>query len=174
MFGVKLPKSLGYMSANKGFTLIELMVTVAVLAIVLSLGVPSFNSLIINNRLTTQANALVASINLARSEAIKRGVQVRVAEESGHWETGWRVTVAGAGKGNRVLLRRQSSFEGKSTLSALRDDNSVKQVNFSPRGFLVGSAVTFELCNSGAPANRQKKLIISSSGRVKVLDSACS
>ncbi len=160
------------MSANNGLTLIELVVTIAVLAITLGLGVPSFNSLIINNRLTTQANALVASVNLARSEAVKRGVQVRIAEESGNWKRGWRVTVAGAK--NRVLLRVQFPFEGKSTLSALRDSNRVKQMNFSPRGFLIGNAVTFELCNSGASANRQKKLIISSSGRVKVSDGACS
>ena len=78
IYGVKLLQPLVSMNANNGFTLIELMVTVAVLAIVLSLGVPSYRALIINNRLTAQANALVASINLARSEAIKRGVRVWV------------------------------------------------------------------------------------------------
>lgn len=163
------------MNVNNGFTLVELMVTVAVLAIVLSLGVPSYRTLIINNRLTTQANALAVSINLARSEAIKRGVLIRVAvsDESNHWEKGWRITVAAAEGDNRVLLRGQASFEGSSTLRAKRGDSGANQVFLSPRGFLVGDAVTFELCNTGAAANRQKKLVISSSGRVEVSDGTC-
>lgn len=164
------------MNVNNGFTLVELMVAVAVLAIVLSLGVPSYRALIVNNRLTTQANALVASINLARSEAVKRGVQVRVAvsDESNNWGKGWGITVAAAEGDNRVLLRGQTSFEGSSTLRAKRGDSGVNQVFFSPRGFLVGGAVTFELCNTGAAANRQKELVISSSGRVEVSDGTCS
>lgn len=55
-----------------GFTLIELMVTLAIAAIVLTIGVPSFQSVIRNNQLTTRINSLVGAINLARSEAIKR------------------------------------------------------------------------------------------------------
>ena len=56
-----------------GFTLIELLVTVAVIAIVLTIGVPSFQQVIMTNRMATQANDLLGSMNLARSEAVKRG-----------------------------------------------------------------------------------------------------
>ena len=55
---------------KNGFTLLELMVTLAVIAIVLTIGVPSFQSVIRNNRLTTQINSLLGAINLARSKAI--------------------------------------------------------------------------------------------------------
>ena len=59
-----------------GFTLVELIVTMAIAAIILTQAVPSFSTMISNNRLTTQTNDLVADINLARSEAIKRGLRV--------------------------------------------------------------------------------------------------
>ena len=55
-----------------GFTLIELMVTVAVLAIVLTVAVPSFANLVNGNRLTAQANDMLAGLILARTEAIKQ------------------------------------------------------------------------------------------------------
>jgi len=59
-----------------GFTLIELLITIAIGSILLALAVPSFNSLIVSSRLTTQANDFVAAVNFARSEAIKRNSSV--------------------------------------------------------------------------------------------------
>jgi type IV fimbrial biogenesis protein FimT len=55
----------------QGFTIVELMITVAVAAILLVIAVPSFNNIINSNRLTTAANAMVNSLNTARMEAIK-------------------------------------------------------------------------------------------------------
>lgn len=54
-----------------GFTIVELMITIAVAAILLMIAVPSFRHLILSNRLTTSANALVDAINTARMDAIK-------------------------------------------------------------------------------------------------------
>lgn len=55
---------------NNGFTLIELMVVIALLAIAVSVAVPSFQTMILNNRLTTSTNALLSGLQLARSEAV--------------------------------------------------------------------------------------------------------
>lgn len=63
-------------SGMVGFTLIELMVTIAVAAILLAVAVPSFRHLIISNRLTTAANDVVTALTVARSEAIKRNADV--------------------------------------------------------------------------------------------------
>ena len=62
--------------------MIELIVTMVVAAIVLTLGVPSFRELINNNRLTSGANEFVTALNLARSEAIKRSVRVTVCKSA--------------------------------------------------------------------------------------------
>ncbi len=62
----------------RGFTLIELMVTLTVAAILLAIAVPSFTYLTVSSKLTTTANDLVAALNVARSEAIKRNTVVNV------------------------------------------------------------------------------------------------
>jgi type IV fimbrial biogenesis protein FimT len=79
--------------AEVGFTLIESMIAVSVLAILFSLAFPSFSNAITNSRLTSQANLLVSAINQARSEAIRRGQHVVVRKINAEWESGWRVFV---------------------------------------------------------------------------------
>lgn len=64
-------------TSRRGFTLVELMVTVAVAAILLTIAVPSFNRIINANRLSTAANEMVGALNLARMEAIKRNGSVQ-------------------------------------------------------------------------------------------------
>ncbi|WP_142805232.1 GspH/FimT family pseudopilin [Tepidiphilus sp. J10] len=83
-----------------GFTLVELMVTIAVLAILLAIGIPSFATLIASNRLTSATNELVASLQTARTEALRRNVRVTVCPAaptatacSGAWRDGWMAFV---------------------------------------------------------------------------------
>lgn len=66
----------------EGFTLVELMVTVAVLAILTTLAIPSFTTLINSNQLVSQANELVAVMQGARSEAIRRNTRVYLCSSS--------------------------------------------------------------------------------------------
>ena len=59
-----------------GFTLIELLITLSILAVLLGIGMPSLVSFINNNQMTSQANDLVYSVHMARSEAIKRRARI--------------------------------------------------------------------------------------------------
>jgi type IV fimbrial biogenesis protein FimT len=65
---------------SAGFTLIELMFTVVVLAVLLGIGVPNFRDFVRNGRMTAAANDLLTDINLARSEAVKRRVPVTLCK----------------------------------------------------------------------------------------------
>ncbi len=79
-----------------GFTLIELLVTISILAILLSLAVPSFITFQKNSELTSAANSLVSALNAARSEAMKRNLNAMVVPlDSGrtNWSKGWIVFV---------------------------------------------------------------------------------
>lgn len=77
--------------AFNGFTLIELLVTISIVAILLGIGLPSFVTFIDSNRVTAQANDLSSSFHMARSEAIKRGAEVRVVSIAGSdWNACWR------------------------------------------------------------------------------------
>jgi type IV fimbrial biogenesis protein FimT len=70
------------MSTNKGFSLIELMVVVAILAIIATIGVPSYQAMMESNRITSASNNLLGAMQLARSEAITRSTSVQACASS--------------------------------------------------------------------------------------------
>lgn len=81
-----------------GFTLIELMLVVVLLAILVAIGVPSFRELIMNNRITTSTNEFASALSLARIEAIKRGTGTVITANTGggasnEWGNGFVVSV---------------------------------------------------------------------------------
>lgn len=80
-----------------GFSLVELMLTLAIAAILITLAAPGFRAMIQNNRLTAHANQFVAAAHLARSEAVKRREDVQLvatdATDTGNeWGPGWSVS----------------------------------------------------------------------------------
>ena len=88
-----------YKKSNNGFTLIEIMVTVAIVGIFASIALPSFAKLIENNRISTATNQLVSALVLTRSEALKRSNDVTICASStqdscstsGDFSEGWVV-----------------------------------------------------------------------------------
>ncbi|CAK0737760.1 type IV fimbrial biogenesis protein FimT [Gammaproteobacteria bacterium] len=92
------------MNKHSGFTLVEMMATVAIMAVVLAVGVPSFQSITKGNRLVAHTNDLLNALNFSRSEAIKRGQRVAICRTlnnnnvcqtdwTNSWEKGWMVFV---------------------------------------------------------------------------------
>lgn len=88
-----LPPSLGTprASAQSGFTAIELMVVVAITAILVALAAPSFTPLIERWRMRSAAEDLTSTLYYARSEAIQRGGGITI-DAAGGWDQGWKVT----------------------------------------------------------------------------------
>lgn len=78
---------------SRGFTLIELMVTLAVAAVLMMVAVPSLTTFKRNAELTSATNTLLASINAARGEAMKRGRSAMVVANGSSWSSGWTVFV---------------------------------------------------------------------------------
>ena len=84
--------------AQDGFTLIEAMIALTLMAILATLAVPSFNDATLSSRLRASANNLAASAHLARSEAIKRNADISLVPVETSWTKGWNIphpTVAG-------------------------------------------------------------------------------
>jgi len=151
------------MNRQHGFTLVELMIGLAIAAIVLGVGVPSFADLVRNNRLTSQVNELVGAFNLARSEAIKLGQSVDVSTSSGgsNWKAGWVVEQTIGGNDIRVYAAQ----DGTHTLVA---DGGQSTFTYDSQGFLSTACAancTITLCESSETGRR---MTIYPSGHVSV------
>ncbi len=171
-----------------GFTLIELLVTLAVFGICASIAAPSFMTMIRDNRLATQTNELIGSLQLARSEAVRRGVQVSIRSSSGtnnQWEQGWTVFTDWDGDGvfeedgdanlceveEDCLLRTQPALPSNLTLRA--GGSSTVWLAYLPSGLPESNdgdgdgehTDTFRLCAPNGNATNARSVVINTTGR---------
>ncbi len=139
----------------RGVTLIELLVAIAVLAMLLSLAVPSFRDAALSSSLNAIANNMYASVQLARSEAIKRNQVVTLCASSdgstcdGEWREGWIVMDAAS----NVLQRQEAVPRGFRVTEAAAEDS----LSFQPIG-VGATAATFTVCRA-SPAGEQERVV---------------
>ena len=160
-----------------GFTLIELMIVITILAIFVVVGVPNFQNLISDNRLSTQANSLVSSLQLARSEALKLRTPVTVCRSadgtscagSGAWESGWLVFVdggaLGAVDGADTIVKTVGQLAAGNTLRGGSGVNNF--ISYQPSGLQNTGNGVFRLCDGNDPDPAEgRQISISATGRV--------
>ena len=170
-----------YEKQTNGYTLIELMITLVVVAVFASLAAPGFMNIIRDNRIVTQANNLVGAIQLARSEAAKQGVQVTIRHKGANasvWEQGWDVFTDWNGDGNYdddgdgslceveedCILRTQEALP--STITLRTGSNFSQWFAYQPSGFPVGLGTdTFRLCASNGDTTNSRAVVVSNTGR---------
>lgn len=169
---------------QSGTTLLELMVVLAVSAILLTVGIPSFAAFIDASRLTGATNALVSSLHLARSEAIKRNARAVMCPSvtgtscagSGGWHQGWIVfhdanNNAARDAAESVILRQPSMPEG----FRLTGNTPVSRyISYSPTGsarMISGAfqAGTLTVCRESPAQSEARQIIISSTGRPRTV-----
>jgi len=161
------------MKRENGFSMIELMFVIALIGVVAAMVIPSFSQVIKRNRLTSQANDLIASINLARSEAIKRNLNVIICRSNngtscannGGWEQGWLVFTDNNGNTNPDAgeeLVVQQALPGGSTL--IPNANYTNRITYQARGY-VSQQGAFVLCSSDADFTMGRAIIVSPTGR---------
>lgn len=162
--------------SSKGFSLLELMITLSITAILTSVGVPAYQSIMTQSRLTAQANELVTSLYYARSEAVKRGTRVTICPSSdgttcdSGWQNGWRVFSDGDPAGSLddadEVLRVFSALSG-STLEGNGNLGNGLSYQSNGRSEKIGGGLgngTFTLCNH----NHGRTITLNNAGRPSV------
>lgn len=170
----------------RGLTLVELLVTLAIVAVGAAIAAPSFKGMIADTRLSAQANDLLASLKYTRSEAVKRNARVSICKKASDatcdvtatatasWQGGWLVFVDGGTAGTLDSGDTILRVQGPLAASTLIGDGSITnfvsyigsgQTSASGGGTQVG---TFSLCDPLATAKRKKIAVTQGSGWVGV------
>lgn len=162
---------------SRGFNLLELMVTLSIVAIVVSIALPSMSNMIDSTRMSGYANSLHKAISVARSEAIKRGLPVTICTSnssqtdcgnSSGWEQGWIVREVNTviGRDPIILiyqpLKSGFTFHGDSTINT-------SNIVFTASGTTSGSG-TLVLCRDDTVDKNTKSVVLNRFGNVSVRD----
>lgn len=161
----------GRPSEDSGFTLVELMVVLVIVAVVLSVILPGFSTLSQRTKLKSYANEFVTSIVMARSEAIKRNTQMDLCialdpdnpvncGTSGDWENGWLVK----DPSSAAVIRSQQALTGDLQLFDI-SSSTFSTLSFDSRGLGV-SARRFKLCQPDGV--EVKQISVSATGRTRI------
>ncbi|MDB5761355.1 MAG: pilus assembly protein FimT [Herminiimonas sp.] len=157
--------------------MVELMAILAIASVLLAIGVPSFRSLIQNQRMTTTVNDFFAAVNLARSEAIQRGARVDLvpAGDGTDWTRGWVVLIDRNGNqkadaGEQIIFSHGPAPKGMTIKSAFTD-SKVQYLAYN------GTGRTRTNANSQTPQlgswsfaldNQARRIVINFVGRPRV------
>jgi type IV fimbrial biogenesis protein FimT len=167
-------------SRHAGFTLIELMITIALIAVLSTIAAPSMRDLVKNARMTALANDFITDLSIARSEAVKRGVRMAICTSSNGtsctntgWNQGWIVftdsvegTNYGSVNGTDMILKVAPRIDGATeTPPTLITSVNAQSgpvgtfVGFRPSGVIMPGGgdtttdINFYVCDSRTTAN---------------------
>ncbi len=157
------PRTFCFSRRSAGFTLLELLVTLAIVGVLAGVAFPSLRSLVVGERVKTASFDLVASLTMARSEAIKWNGNVTIAPISAAWTNGWTITSPGGTTGD---IKTQSAFtklDANSTSATAVPQVTITgptSVVYNRSGRLASAgSVTFQVSDSAAASTIQPRCV---------------
>ena len=172
---------------ERGLTLIELVVTILVLAVLLTLSAPSLTIFIRQNRLSGAANELLSELQLARSEANQRGQRVVLCPSAsgsacdGAWGNATRLVFVDANRNGtpdtgEAVLKRGEPFDPSRLMIQTNDNNFSSGLALSPSGAIrdlatnarLGINASFNICDAQLASDPGRLLLVTPTGRFSV------
>jgi len=154
---------------QNGVTLVELIFTIAIMAIILAMAIPNLRTMIVSSRLTSQTNTLIGALSMARSEAIKRNNLVIMARTGANWQDGWNIFVD---------LDADNAFDVNNEPEIQRYEAISSGFSIRPTGVFTNRAVYrpdgritanghFDTCSPAGDTDF-RRVIIADTGRISV------
>lgn len=146
-----------------GFTMIELLITMALVAILAAIAFPSYREFNVRMKVSDTTNELVHAMHLARAEAAKRGVDV-VVQANGSWTSGWQVIAGGD-----VILDRGALGDGYTVTAKSTGGGADDEIAFQPMGSLLDATLfDFNVCRPDGDSDdaQSRRITVQGSGTV--------
>ena len=158
-----------YAARHKGFTLIEMMTVVVLVAVVAAIAAPGMRSFAAGQKVKALAYDITADLLLARSEALKRNVAVSLTANGASWASGWTVAAGGTNISTRNAANESITF------SATPSVPTVITFDVNGRVSTPATQVRLTIQSSSATSNTSKRCIeLDLSGRARSLVGVCS
>jgi len=163
------------MNGQRGFSLLELMTTLAVAGILGTLAVSGFGNLVQRNQLTTITNDFIADVNLARSEAIKRNAITTICKSSngtgcattGSWSSGWIVMVDSNRDGTvDEVVKVHEALPASNTFTT-----PANAISYDRHALLTSGAGNYVVC--GSKIHKSRTVEVGATGRANVQSGTC-
>jgi type IV fimbrial biogenesis protein FimT len=150
----------------RGFTLIELIITLLIGSLLLAWGVPNYRDFKHRREVVDNANEFVYSLNLARAEAVRYGTDVNIVPVSNDWNLGWTITAEGVGGSSDTIIQEHDPVNNMDIDLTTNPGNGI---TFNRIGGLQGNAIAmFSLVHQG-DSSQSRNIRVGMSGTVKVI-----
>lgn len=160
------------MSSSRGFTLIELVIVIAIVAIVVSLGLPSIRTYLVNTQIRNAMESIQSGIRIARAEAVKRNAEVEFSVV-GASDPSWQVKVVS----DSSIVTSYNRAEGAKSVEATLNPASKTVVKFDGLGRVLNSGTdSLQQIDIGVPSAsglsdvRPLRVLIGAGGTVRTCD----